>query len=77
MPKDNEQPSKYDEPVSEELGPNYEQKKWEEEKLGHARWRLGAKDAKEKNKVSVLNLCCVVLCLLCRVVATLWLIFTV
>lgn len=33
-----------------EKGPNYEQKKWEEERLGTARMRFGAKDAVEKNK---------------------------
>jgi len=35
----------------EELGPNYEQKKWEEDKLGYAVMKFGAKDAKDKNKV--------------------------
>ena len=52
MPKEGAKPSKYDnEIITEELGPNYEQKQWEEDKLGQAKMRFGAKDAKDKNKV--------------------------
>ena len=52
MPKEGTKPSKYDdEIITEELGPNYEQKQWEEDKLGQAKMRFGAKDAKAKNKV--------------------------
>ena len=51
MPQENQKPAKYDEMEVEELGPNYEQKKWEEDKLGYAVMRFGAKDAKDKNKV--------------------------
>jgi len=51
MPQENQKPAKYDDTVVEELGPNYEQKKWEEDKLGYAVMKFGAKDAKEKNKV--------------------------
>ncbi|XP_032225192.1 pre-mRNA-splicing factor ATP-dependent RNA helicase DHX16 [Nematostella vectensis] len=50
MPKEKAQPSQYDEILDDEKGPNYEQKKWEEDKLGHAQMRFGAKDAKDKNK---------------------------
>ena len=53
MPQENKQPAKYDDTTVEELGPNYEQKKWEEDKLGYAVMKFGAKDAKEKNKVYV------------------------
>lgn len=52
MPQENQKPAKYDESAVEELGPNYEQKKWEEDKLGYAVMKFGAKDAKDKNKVS-------------------------
>ncbi|KAK3088261.1 hypothetical protein FSP39_016720 [Pinctada imbricata] len=50
MPKDDVKPTeKYEEdPV--EKGVNYEQKKWEEEHVGAAIMRFGAKDAKKKNK---------------------------
>jgi hypothetical protein len=52
MPKEGTKPSKYDdEIITEELGPNYEQKQWEEDKLGQAKMHFGAKDAKSKNKV--------------------------
>ena len=52
MPKDNQAPAKYDQIIEEgDIGPNSEQKKWEEEKLGYARMKFGAKDAKQKNKV--------------------------
>ena len=52
MPKEGTKPSKYDdEIITEELGPNYEQKQWEEDKLGQAKMKFGAKDAKSKNKV--------------------------
>lgn len=52
MPKEGTKPSKYDdEVIIEELGPNYEQKQWEEDKLGQAKMKFGAKDAKTKNKV--------------------------
>ena len=50
MPQENQKPAKYDEMELEELGPNYEQKKWEEDKLGYAVMKFGAKDAKDKNK---------------------------
>ena len=33
------------------MGPNADIKKWEEEQMGIATVRFGAKDAKEKNKV--------------------------
>ncbi|XP_028392576.1 pre-mRNA-splicing factor ATP-dependent RNA helicase DHX16-like [Dendronephthya gigantea] len=52
MPKEGTKPSKYDdEVIMEELGPNYEQKQWEEDKLVQAKMKFGAKDAKSKNKV--------------------------
>ena len=51
MPQENQKPAKYDDTTVEELGPNYEQKKWEEDKLGYAVMKFGAKDAKAKNKV--------------------------
>lgn len=50
MPQENQKPAKYDEMEVKELGPNYEQKKWEEDKLGYAVMKFGAKDAKDKNK---------------------------
>ncbi|XP_068697159.1 pre-mRNA-splicing factor ATP-dependent RNA helicase DHX16-like [Montipora foliosa] len=50
MPQENQKPAKYDESTLEELGPNYEQKKWEEDKLDYAVMKFGAKDAKNKNK---------------------------
>ena len=37
--------------ISNQLGPNADIKKWEEEKMGIATVIFGAKDAKEKNKV--------------------------
>ena len=56
MPKDNQAPAKYDQIIEEgDIGPNSEQKKWEEEKLGYARMKFGAKDAKQKNKVEERN----------------------
>ena len=51
MPQENKKPAKYDDTTVEELGPNYEQKKWEEDKLGYAVMKFGAKDAKQKSKV--------------------------
>ena len=51
MPHENQKPAKYDDTNVEEVGPNYEQKKWEEDKLGYAVMKFGAKDAKAKNKV--------------------------
>lgn len=53
MPKEKQEPSQYDEIIDEEKGPNYEQKKWEEDKLGYAQMRFGAKDAKQRNKVGI------------------------
>ncbi|XP_067055745.1 pre-mRNA-splicing factor ATP-dependent RNA helicase DHX16-like isoform X2 [Acropora muricata] len=50
MPQENQKPAKYDEETVEERGPNYEQKKWEEDKLGYAVMKFGAKDAKHKSK---------------------------
>ena len=38
--------------LDQQLGPNADIKKWEEEQMGIATVRFGAKDAKEKNKVS-------------------------
>ena len=35
-----------------QLGPNADIKKWEEEQIGIATVRFGARDAKEKNKVN-------------------------
>lgn len=51
MPQENQKPAKYDDATVEELGPNYEQKKWEEDKLGYAVMKFGAKNAKDKSKV--------------------------
>ena len=42
-------------PLPLQLGPNADVKKWEEEQIGIATVRFGAKDAKEKNKVSVVT----------------------
>ena len=54
MQTEGTKPSKYDdEVIIEELSPNYEQKQWEEDKLGQAKMKFGAKDAKSKNKVCV------------------------
>ncbi|KAL5467168.1 hypothetical protein EMCRGX_G031360 [Ephydatia muelleri] len=52
IPTEDMKPTKYDlEPEGEqELGPNADIKKWEEEQMGIATVRFGAKDAKEKNK---------------------------
>ncbi|PFX22246.1 putative pre-mRNA-splicing factor ATP-dependent RNA helicase mog-4 [Stylophora pistillata] len=50
MPQENQKPARYDETTVEELGPNYEQKKWEEDKLGYAVMKFIAKDAWDKNK---------------------------
>ena len=55
MPQENKKPSKYDDPTEGELGPNYEQNKWEEDKLGYAVMKFGSKDAKEKNKVHCIS----------------------
>lgn len=50
MPKDDVKPSdKYEEDLTEK-GPNYEQKRWEEEHVGAAIMKFGAKDAKAKSK---------------------------
>lgn len=54
MPKEKQEPSQYDEIIDDEKGPNYEQKKWEEDKLGYAQMKFGARDAKERNKVMLL-----------------------
>lgn len=55
MPQENQKPAKYDDDLTvEELGPNYEQKKWEEDKLGYAVMKFGAKDAKDKSKVCLI-----------------------
>lgn len=51
MPQENKKPAKYDDTTVEELGPNYEQKKWEQDKLDYAVMKFGAKDAKQKSKV--------------------------
>lgn len=40
-----------------ETGPNYEQRHWEEEHLNAALLKFGAKDAKQKNKVTVIIFC--------------------
>lgn len=53
MPEDvrGKQPTQmYLEVDDKEKGPNYEQKKWEEEQMGSAMMRFGAKDAKAKHK---------------------------
>lgn len=50
MPKENVKPSKYDEIITEEMGPNHEQKKWEEELLSKSKMATGAKDAKDRHK---------------------------
>ncbi|XP_002734191.1 pre-mRNA-splicing factor ATP-dependent RNA helicase DHX16-like [Saccoglossus kowalevskii] len=51
MPKDDMKPSdRYVEPLEEELGPNSEQKRWEEEHVKKGSLKFGAKDAKRKNK---------------------------
>lgn len=50
MLKDDVKPSdKYEEDLTEK-GPNYEQKRWEEEHVGAAIMKFGAKDAKAKSK---------------------------
>ncbi|KAK2143518.1 hypothetical protein LSH36_834g00067 [Paralvinella palmiformis] len=50
LPRDDVKPSdKYVEDKAE-IGPNFEQKKWEEEHLSAALYSLGAKDAKKKKK---------------------------
>ena len=41
----------YDVCMRAQMGPNADIKKWEEEQMGIATVRFGAKDAKEKNKV--------------------------
>jgi pre-mRNA-splicing factor ATP-dependent RNA helicase DHX16 len=50
MPMENVKPSKYDEIITEEMGPNHEQKKWEEELISKSKMTTGAKDAKERHK---------------------------
>ena len=50
MPMENVKPSKYDEIITEEMGPNHEQKKWEEELMSKSKMNTGAKDAKERHK---------------------------
>ncbi|XP_077987074.1 pre-mRNA-splicing factor ATP-dependent RNA helicase DHX16-like [Glandiceps talaboti] len=51
MPKDDVKPSdRYVEPTADEIGANYEQKKWEEEHLKKGSMKFGAKDAKRKHK---------------------------
>ncbi|XP_022327385.2 pre-mRNA-splicing factor ATP-dependent RNA helicase DHX16-like [Crassostrea virginica] len=50
MPKDDVKPSdKYEEDLTEK-GPNHEQKRWEEEHVGAAIMKFGARDAKARNK---------------------------
>ncbi|KAG1698522.1 Pre-mRNA-splicing factor ATP-dependent RNA helicase DHX16 [Nymphon striatum] len=58
MPEDTKKkdvPSTYIETDDREKAPNYEQRKWEEERLGQAQMRFGAKDAEavhqQKNRV--------------------------
>ncbi|CAC5424154.1 DHX16 [Mytilus coruscus] len=48
MPKDDVKPTEKYEEDETEKGPNYEQKRWEEDHVGAAIMRFGAKDAKEK-----------------------------
>lgn len=55
MLQENQKFVKYDESVVEELGFNYEQKKWEEDKFGYVVMKFGVKDVKDKNKVSDFN----------------------
>ncbi|XP_074655901.1 pre-mRNA-splicing factor ATP-dependent RNA helicase DHX16-like isoform X2 [Tubulanus polymorphus] len=50
MPKDGEKSSDLYIEDESEKGPNYEQKKWEDEHLNKAVMKFGARDAKEKNK---------------------------
>ena len=50
MPKEDVKPSKYDEIITEEMGPNHEQKKWEEALISKSKMATGAKDAKERHK---------------------------
>lgn len=50
MPKDDVKPSEKYEEDEFEKGPNYEQKRWEEEHVGAALMRFGARDAKQKAK---------------------------
>nr|XP_022327385.1 putative pre-mRNA-splicing factor ATP-dependent RNA helicase DHX16 [Crassostrea virginica] len=50
MPKDDVKPTdKYEEDLTEK-GPNHEQKRWEEEHVGAAIMKFGARDAKARNK---------------------------
>lgn len=48
MPKDDVKPTEKYEEDDTEKGPNYEQKRWEEDHVGAAIMRFGARDAKEK-----------------------------
>ena len=45
-----------------EKGPNYEQKKWEEEHMHAAIMKFGARDAKQKRKVLCGELICLIIC---------------
>ena len=56
MPKEGEKVAQYDdEIIPEGMGSNYEQHQWEEAKLGTAVMKFGAKDAKDKSKVSLIS----------------------
>ena len=44
-----------------EAGPNYEQKRWEEDHMNRALIHYGAKDAKARQKVSELIYSCIVM----------------
>ena len=44
-----------------EAGPNYEQKRWEEDHMNRALIHYGAKDAKAKQKVSKFIYSCIVM----------------
>ena len=48
MPKDDVKPREKKEEDETKKGPDYEQKRWEEEHVGAALMRFGAKDAKDK-----------------------------
>lgn len=56
MPEDskkNDVPDMYIEVDEKEKVPNYEQKKWEEERLNQAQMHFGAKDAEAKHRSKV------------------------
>ena len=50
IPKDDVKPSEKYEEDEVDKGPNYEQKRWEEDHVGAALMRFGARDAKQKAK---------------------------